>query len=91
MSARPPKGPYVALGVLTLLTVGGPLAIAVILDGGAHRRWPPDRPVEWWTFGLVIGSFAIVMTVCLAIGLTNWRKTVALSRRGERERRGDRV
>ena len=36
------------LGLLTLATFGGPVAIVASLRGGASRDWPPDRPVEWW-------------------------------------------
>ncbi|AGA25530.1 hypothetical protein [Singulisphaera acidiphila] len=71
------KTPFVLLGLLTVLTVGGPVVITQTIKGGASPGWPPDRPVEWWTFGLVTGAVLILMTACLAIGLVNWRKTLA--------------
>ena len=55
MSGRLPRGPYVLLGLMTLATFGGPVAIVASLRGGASREWPPDRPVEWWIFGLTTG------------------------------------
>ena len=72
-----PKTPFVLLGLMTVLTVGGPIAITQAIKGGASPGWPPDRPVEWWTFGLVTGAVLIVMSACLAIGLVNWRKNLA--------------
>lgn len=77
MTAKPPRTPLVLLGVLTLLTVAGPIAISRSIQGGASPRWPPDRAVEWWTFGLFTGAFLAVMAACLGIGLVHWRRTVA--------------
>jgi hypothetical protein len=77
MSTRPPRTPLVLLGLLTVLTVAGPFAIAYALRGGASPRWPPDRPREWWTFGLVTGGYLALMAACLGIGLASWRRTLA--------------
>jgi hypothetical protein len=76
MSARLAKSPFVLLGLLTLLTVVGPLLISNTIRGGANPRWPPDRPVEWWTFGIVIATFVVLMGTCLAIGVVDWRRTL---------------
>jgi hypothetical protein len=77
MSSSLKKTPFVLLGLLTIFTVGGPIAISQSIKGGASTRWPPDRPVEWWTFGLITGAVVVLMAACLGIGLVNWRKTVA--------------
>jgi hypothetical protein len=77
MSPPLPKAPFVLLGLLTVLTVGGPVVIWKTIQGGSSPRWPPDRPVEWWTFGLITGAVVVLMTSCLAIGIVNWRKTLA--------------
>lgn len=80
MSDRLPKTPFVLLGLMTVLTVAGPIVILQSIKGGASPRWPPDRSAEWWTFGLVVGGVAVLMAACLGIGLTNWRKTLAKQR-----------
>ena len=71
------RTPFVLLGLMTLFTVGGPIAIFQSIKGGASSHWPPDRPVEWWTFGLITAAVVVLMAACLGIGLVNWRKTVA--------------
>jgi hypothetical protein len=77
MSTPVPKTPFVLLGILTVLTVGGPIAIWKAIQGGSSPVWPPDRPIEWWAFGLITGAVVVLMTACLAIGLVNWRKALA--------------
>jgi hypothetical protein len=52
------KLPFVLLGLMTLFSFGGPLAIGYVLAGGSSPRWPPDRAVEWATF---IGVSAMVV------------------------------
>ena len=69
--------PFVLLGLLTIATLGGPIAIHMTLRGGAGRGWPPDRPVEWWTFGLCTGAVIVLMAACLLVGLVRWRRTRA--------------
>ena len=77
MSARVSKTAFVLLGLMTALTVIGPLLIAATIQGGQDSHWPPDRPVEWWTFGLVTGAVVILMGFCLAIGIGQWRQLLA--------------
>ncbi len=77
MSAKLSKAPFVLLGLLTVLTVGGPLAIWQTMRGGQNPRWPPDRPIEWSVFVLTTGLFLAVMIACLAFGVVNWRRTLA--------------
>ncbi len=69
--------PFVLLGLLTLATLGGPLAIFLTLKGGESPAWPPDRAVEWWTFGLAIATYLALLAACLTSGLVRWRRTVA--------------
>ena len=86
MSAGPPTSPpltrlpFVLLGLLTLVTAGGPVAILLTLRGGTRAQWPPDRPLEWWTFGLTTGAVIVLMSACLVIGLARWRRTPRYSR-----------
>jgi hypothetical protein len=72
--------PYVLLGLLTIATLGGPLAILLTLRGGARPVWPPDRPVEWWTFLGSIAAELVLLSACLVIGLLRWRRTTALQK-----------
>ncbi len=65
----PPKGPLVLLGLLTVATTAGPFAIFLAIRGGRSPDWPPDRAVEWWTFGLVTASVVVLMIGCLTAGL----------------------
>jgi hypothetical protein len=74
MSGRLPRGPFVLLGLMTLATFGGPIAIVVSIRGGASREWPPDRAVEWWTFGLTTGLVVVLMMACIALGLVHRRR-----------------
>jgi hypothetical protein len=67
--------PFVLLGLLTVATLGGPLAILLTLRGGTRRGWPPDRPIEWWTFGLSIVAVVVLMSACLVIGVVRWWRT----------------
>jgi hypothetical protein len=70
MSApRPPKAPLVALGLLTLATFLGPLAILLTFLGGPRPGWPPDRPVEWVVLVGVVTAFVVLLLACLTCGL----------------------
>ena len=59
----------VLLGMLTLITLGGPLTVFFTLRGGRNPEWPPDRPVEWWAIGLVLGLGLVLTTSCVATAL----------------------
>ena len=74
MSGRLPRGPFVLLGLMTLVTFAGPVAIVATLRGGASREWPPDRAVEWWVFGLTTGLVVVLMAACLRLGLVVKRR-----------------
>ncbi|APW61017.1 hypothetical protein [Paludisphaera borealis] len=67
-AAPPSRLPLVLLGLMTLISFGGPFLIAVILWGGPQSGWPPDRPVEWVGVGLVLVLFAACFTACVTIG-----------------------
>jgi hypothetical protein len=74
---RPPQPPlpvlpYILLGLMTLATFAGPFVIYASILGGDRGDWPPDRPVEWWVFGIVSGSVAALMAACVTVGL--WSK-----------------
>ena len=68
----PPKGPLVLLGLMTVATLLGPIVIFLTIRGGERPEWPPDRPVEWWTFGLVVAAVVVLMVACLTAGI--WAK-----------------
>ena len=55
----PPKAPLVLLGLMTVATFAGPFVIVLTIQGGDGRDWPPDRPVEWWTFGVVVAAVVV--------------------------------
>lgn len=66
---RPPTAPLVALGLMTLASFGGPLAIFLAVRGGPRPDWPPDRPVEWLVLGAVCGAVVVLMAACVTCGL----------------------
>ncbi|WP_422925194.1 hypothetical protein [Singulisphaera sp. PoT] len=74
---RPPKLPLVLLGLMTILTLAGPIAITLVIRGGQHRSWPPDRPIEWATLLVVVAVFVVLMSLCLGMGIAHWRRLVA--------------
>jgi hypothetical protein len=63
-----PRLPFLLLGGLTLITVGGPFAMLMIVRGGPSARWPPDRAVEWIVIGLVFGLAVALFFACVSIG-----------------------
>ncbi len=67
------KLPFILLGLMTALVFMGPFAIFLIMRGGTHGQWPPDRPVEWITFVAIVGLVAALMIACLGIGVLNRR------------------
>ena len=69
-----PRTPFVLLALMTIATLGGPIAIHRTLRGGAARGWPPDRAVEWWVFGLCTGAEVVLMITCLMTGFVGWRR-----------------
>jgi hypothetical protein len=68
MTQRPPVLPLVMLGLMTLASFGGPLLIFVVVRGGSRATWPPDRAVEWWVIGGVIGLVVVLMGACVTCG-----------------------
>ena len=70
MNGRVRRLPFVLLGLMTVATFGGPVAFGLVLAGGARASWPPDRPVEWWTLGVISGLVVALMAACIAVGLT---------------------
>lgn len=68
---KPPKGPFVLLGLMTLFSFGGPLAFGYVLGGGSSARWPPDRAVEWATLIFISAMVVILMGACLSLAWWN--------------------
>ena len=60
--------PYVLLGAMTLASFGGPFAMLAVIRGGQSARWPPDRPVEWITIGVVVALVVALFCACVSIG-----------------------
>lgn len=85
-SKKVPRLPFVLLGLMTAFSFGGPLAIGYVLRGGARPNWPPDRGVEWITFGVVAGMVFVLMMACLSLALVNRQelKRVAIQSKTDR-------
>ncbi len=64
-----PRLPYVLLVAMTVVSFGGPFVIVGVIRGGESARWPPDRPLEWVTIGLVLALFLILFVACVSIRL----------------------
>ncbi len=64
-----PRLPYVLLVAMTVVSFGGPFVIVGVVRGGDSARWPPDRPLEWVTIGLVLALFLILFVACVSIRL----------------------
>lgn len=63
-----PRLPNALLGLLTLACFGGPMALWLVLRGGASDEWPPDRAIEWLVAGLVIASAVGLFLACVTVG-----------------------
>jgi hypothetical protein len=68
-----PKLPLVMLGLMSVVTFGGPLAILFVVRGGERPDWPPDRAIEWWTFWLTIVLAIGFMAACVTTPLWSRR------------------
>ena len=63
------------------MTFGGPLTIVFVGGGGERPTWPPDRPIEWWVFGIVtVGYIALLLTCILDASQTLRRQRREASR-----------
>ena len=65
---RSPLCPTVLLGAMTLVSFGGPFVVFVVIRGGSSADWPPDRPLEWITIGVVFGLVIALFVACVTIG-----------------------
>jgi hypothetical protein len=63
-----PRVPYILLAAMTLISVGGPFAVYLVIRGGLRPDWPPDRLVEWIVISLVVGAAVALFVACLTIG-----------------------
>ncbi len=64
-----PRLPYVLLAAMTVVSFGGPFVIVAVICGGDSAGWPPDRPIEWVTIGLVLALFLVLFVACVSIRL----------------------
>ncbi len=64
-----PRLPYILLAAMTAVSFGGPFVIVGVVRGGDSARWPPDRPLEWVTIGVVLALFLILFVACVSIRL----------------------
>ncbi len=62
-----PRLPYYLLGLLSLCCFGGPLAMWLVMQGGASDEWPPDRIVEWVVVDVVVGAATVLFLACVTI------------------------
>jgi hypothetical protein len=83
-----PRLPFVLLGLMTVFTFGGPLAIGYVLRGGASPVWPPDRPIEWATFLGVSGMVAALMLACFSLLLVNRQSKGGAAKPSQPDRTG---
>ena len=71
MSRNVVRFAYLLLGLMTLVTFGGPFLIGRLLRGGPDPDWPPDRPVEWVAVVGVTGIVVVVFVGLSAIWVAN--------------------
>ena len=65
---------------MTVASFGGPFLIGMILRGGEHPEWPPDRPVEWVAFAGGAGLVVVLLIGLGAIGIMNMKELQAAQR-----------
>jgi len=53
--------------MMTIVSFGGPLALMLVIGGGEHPKWPPDRPIEWIAFGVIMTVACVLLLLCLSI------------------------
>lgn len=63
-----PRLPYILLIALSIVSFGGPFVIVGVIRAGGSPRWPPDRPIEWLTGGVVSGLFLVLFSACVTLG-----------------------
>jgi hypothetical protein len=74
MSRLIPRTMIVLFALMTAATFGGPLAIALVLQGGRHSGWPPDRAVEWLTLAGTSVLVVALMIVTIGTSIAMQRK-----------------
>jgi hypothetical protein len=65
---------FLLFGLMTLVTFGGPVAFGLVLRGGASPDWPPDRPIEWITLGLITLLVVGLMASAISLSVANQRE-----------------
>ncbi len=73
----PPRFPVVLLALLSVLTLAGPFVIFGVIRGGTRPGWPPDRPLEWWILGGIVGLFSALMIATVGVALAALRDAQA--------------
>jgi hypothetical protein len=53
---------------MTIVSLGGPFLISLVVKGGKSAVWPPDRAFEWIIVALVFGLFGALFLACVTIG-----------------------
>ncbi len=60
--------PLILLGMLTVGTFAGPVAMLLVVRGGPSGEWPPDRPVEWVVIAAILTSVIALFVACVTVG-----------------------
>ena len=80
-----PRLPSVLLIALSIVSFGGPFVMVGVIRAGGSPGWPPDRPIEWLTAGVVLTLFLILFVACVT--LSAWfRPGTKLVSRGDRKK-----
>jgi hypothetical protein len=58
---------YALLGAMTVVSFGGPLVLMLVIGGGQNPKWPPDRPVEWVAFGVIVSLACVLLLLGVSI------------------------
>jgi hypothetical protein len=67
MNQSPSRLAYALLGAMTVVSFGGPIALMLVIGGGQNPKWPPDRPIEWMAFGVIVSIACALLLLCLSI------------------------
>ncbi len=69
MKQSPSLLAYGLLLATSVVSFGGPFLLMLVIGGGRNPKWPPDRPIEWITFGVVMTIACVLFLLCLSIRL----------------------
>lgn len=74
---------WALLGLMTLVTLGGPVGIWAVLRGGPSADWPPDRAVEWVTLIGLSGLVIALMVFSVLAAVASHRSAPPVQKRRE--------